>query len=50
MKEKFARLKATNIIMLTIAGIINAIGVVCFLTPVHLYDSGISEPRFSSRR
>ncbi|MBE6766972.1 MAG: YitT family protein [Ruminococcaceae bacterium] len=42
MKEKFARLKATNIIMLTIAGIINAIGVVCFLTPVHLYDSGIS--------
>ncbi|MBQ7836098.1 MAG: YitT family protein [Clostridia bacterium] len=28
--------------MLTLAGIINATGVVCFLTPVNLYDSGIS--------
>ncbi len=28
--------------MLTIAGIINAIGVVMFLSPVKLYDSGIS--------
>lgn len=31
-----------NILMLTIAGIINAIGVTMFLTPVKLYDSGIS--------
>ena len=31
-----------NIIMLTIAGIINAFGITLFLTPVHLYDSGIS--------
>lgn len=31
-----------NIIFLTIAGIINAIGVTLFLAPVKLYDSGIS--------
>ncbi len=29
-------------IMLTVAGIINSFGVVCFLAPVRLYDSGIS--------
>ena len=31
-----------NILLLTIAGIINAVGVTVFLAPVHLYDSGIS--------
>ncbi len=31
-----------NLIMLTIAGIVNAFGVTIFLTPVKLYDSGIS--------
>lgn len=31
-----------NLIMLTIAGIINAFGITIFLTPVKLYDSGIS--------
>lgn len=31
-----------NIIMLIVAGIINAIGVTIFLSPVSLYDSGIS--------
>ena len=31
-----------NLVMLTIAGIINAIGVTMFLAPVKLYDSGIS--------
>lgn len=31
-----------NIIMLTIAGIINAFGITIFLSPVKLYDSGIS--------
>lgn len=31
-----------NILMLTIAGIVNAIGVTLFLSPVELYDSGIS--------
>lgn len=36
------RLRAKNILMLTAAGIINAFGVTLFLTPVKLYDSGIS--------
>lgn len=31
-----------NLIMLTIAGIVNAFGITVFLTPVKLYDSGIS--------
>ena len=36
------KFKLTNIFMLTIAGMINAIGVTIFLMPVNLYDSGIS--------
>ena len=36
------KLRLQNIIALTIAGIINAFGITMFLTPVHLYDSGIS--------
>lgn len=36
------KLRITNILMLTIAGIINAFGITIFLTPVNLYDSGIS--------
>jgi uncharacterized membrane-anchored protein YitT (DUF2179 family) len=39
-ERKFIECK--KIIMLTIAGIINAIGITIFLTPVKLYDSGIS--------
>ncbi len=35
-------LRLSRFIMLTLAGVINSIGVVCFLTPVKLYDSGIS--------
>lgn len=35
-------LEIKNLIMLTVAGIINAIGVTIFLAPVKLYDSGIS--------
>ncbi len=31
-----------NILLLTVAGIINAVGVTMFLAPVKLYDSGIS--------
>lgn len=43
IKEEFKeRFKLRNFIMLTIAGIINAFGITCFLNPVHLYDSGIS--------
>ena len=40
--KKFKLIKLKNIIMLTIAGIINAFGVTIFLAPVKLYDSGIS--------
>lgn len=36
------KLRLKNMIMLTIAGIINAFGVTVFLAPVKLYDSGIS--------
>ena len=36
------RLKKKNLILLTLAGIINAIGITLFLAPVKLYDSGIS--------
>lgn len=36
------RVKPKNILMLTLAGIINAIGITFFLAPVKLYDSGIS--------
>lgn len=36
------KLKIKNFILLTLAGLINSVGVVCFLTPVKLYDSGIS--------
>lgn len=36
------KIKFQNILMLTVAGIINAIGVTLFLMPVKLYDSGIS--------
>ena len=40
MKREKIHLK--NILMLTIAGIINAFGITMFLVPVNLYDSGIS--------
>ncbi|WP_455493570.1 YitT family protein [Eubacterium sp.] len=36
------QIKIKNIFMLTVAGIINAVGVTMFLAPVKLYDSGIS--------
>ncbi len=36
------KLKCTNFLMLTIAGIVNAFGITIFLMPVKLYDSGIS--------
>ncbi len=36
------KLRFTNILMLTIAGIVNAFGITIFLMPVNLYDSGIS--------
>ena len=40
--DKLRRIKFKNMVMLTIAGVINAIGITIFLSPVKLYDSGIS--------
>ena len=40
--KKLHQLHTKNLIMLTLAGIINAIGITIFLAPVKLYDSGIS--------
>ncbi len=42
MKHLLRKLKPFNLLMLTAAGIINAIGVTIFMEPVKLYDSGIS--------
>ncbi|MBR2903604.1 MAG: YitT family protein [Clostridia bacterium] len=45
MREKaklWHRLKPTNFLGLTVAGVINAIGVCLFLTPVNVYDGGFS--------
>jgi uncharacterized membrane-anchored protein YitT (DUF2179 family) len=42
LKELKQSFSFKNIFFLTIAGIINAIGVTMFLAPVNLYDSGIS--------
>lgn len=36
------QIQIRNLLMLTVAGIINAVGVTFFLSPVKLYDSGIS--------
>lgn len=36
------KLKLKNFLFLTLAGIINSVGVTMFLAPVNLYDSGIS--------
>lgn len=41
-KEIIKKINPLNFIFLTIAGIINAFGVIVFLSPVKLYDSGIS--------
>lgn len=41
-KIKLLNIKPKNLLLLTVAGIINAIGVTIFLAPVNLYDSGIS--------
>lgn len=40
--KRLRRIRWQNLIMHTLAGIINAIGVTIFLYPVNLYDSGIS--------
>lgn len=42
LKEQLRTLKAVNFLLLLAAGIINAIAINLFLSPVQLYDSGIS--------
>ena len=42
MKNILSSLKFKNFALLTLAGIINAFGITIFLSPVNLYDSGIS--------
>lgn len=42
LKNELSSLKAGNFLLLTLSGIINAIGVVMFLAPVSLFDSGFS--------
>lgn len=46
MKEKVRKVRESlsikNFLALTLSGTINAIGVVMFLAPLHLYDSGFS--------
>lgn len=40
--KQLKKIDLKNLFMLTIAGIVNAFGITLFLTPVKLYDSGIS--------
>lgn len=42
MLQSLKKIEPKNLFMLTLSGIISAIGVTCFLAPVALYDSGIS--------
>lgn len=42
MKQLLEELRLKNILLLTVAGFINAFGITVFLSPVKLYDSGIS--------
>lgn len=41
-KEELKKLKPLNFLLLTLSGTINAIGIVFFLAPVNLFDSGFS--------
>lgn len=41
-KSLLNEIKPQNFLLLTLAGFINAFGITVFLTPVNLYDSGIS--------
>ena len=42
LKKELSKLRISNFLALTLAGLINAFGITVFLTPVKLYDSGIS--------
>lgn len=41
-KEQFKNIHGINFLLLTLSGIINAFGIMLFLTPVQLFDSGFS--------
>lgn len=42
MIKNLKKIRIINLMMLTVAGMVNAFGITIFLTPVKLYDSGIS--------
>ena len=42
LRTSLRRISPLSLIMLTVAGIVNAVGITFFLYPVKLYDSGIS--------
>lgn len=42
LKAQLKTLRLRNFFLLTLAGVVNAIGVTLFIAPVQLYDSGIS--------
>lgn len=42
VRKLLSEVKIQNFLLLTIAGFINAFGITVFLSPVNLYDSGIS--------
>ena len=42
MLKHLKKIRIVNLLMLTVAGIVNAFGITLFLMPVKLYDSGIS--------
>ena len=42
MKGQLKKIKPCNLLLLTLAGFINAFGITVFLAPVKLYESGIS--------
>ena len=50
IKKEFKKFKWVNFLLLTAAGIINAIGVTLFIAPVGLYDSGVSGTSICSHR
>ena len=43
MKKILSKLKPINILMLTLAGMINAFGITIFLTPVKLFSGHENE-------
>ena len=40
--SRLKQIRIKNVLMLTLAGIVNAFGITIFLAPVKLYDGGIS--------